>query len=277
MTKKSGNGLRAIAVFLALTGFFLYLGSSPAISLTAFIFIELLAVFLFMGGEESAKTGQASREQRRRARTSARSSARARNDKRPRRAKSAAPARRPRQRSTAADIRKHTLQAVRNTGRDPEDSPVRLLDIGLLVYFEGASDPTVYRSRDIPEQARAIRPFAIFFLNEKAHGPIGFEIYDGRESLLFREEEDHQFKAGKNPCFSKRYLRLLADHEKNDRWQLRLYCDNFEIAHHYFEWWLYQEIQLAADGEVSDIERRSFMESEELGDDISLDQLLSAV
>jgi len=51
--------------------------------------------------------------------------------------------------------------AMRRAGYRPQDTGLRLEDIGLLVYHGEHSDPRIYRSADVPTDASHIRPFAV--------------------------------------------------------------------------------------------------------------------
>ena len=265
MNDSRRSRLRIFAVVVACIGFYLYLASNTGTSFETFLLFQFAAGYLYYYAGRRSATARARREafsQNRRnatartTRTAPRAGKTTKNEKR--------------------EIAKHTHTAVRNAGRNPEDSPVRLLDIGLLVYFEQSSEPSVYRIRDIPEQAEAIRPFAIFHLSEKAYGPIRFEIYDHTMRLLFRDEEEHQFEIGKNYRTTRYYFRLRDELEFHDRWCLQLFSGDHAIAFHYFEWYTHLDIKIAADGEVSAEDRESFMESEVL-EEISLDQLISSI
>ena len=261
---------RKVAIFLAAIGFFLYISGDMGISIGGFLVFELIAGFLFLYSSNRNSIWTATTRERiqRRTRRRTRSTARAKALQKPVHSQ---------KRIAKQTIAKHTLNAVKNAGRNPDESPVRLLDIGLLVYFEGASEPTVYRTRNIPEQAQALRPYAIFHLSERAYGPIRFEIYDTALQLLFRDEEEHQFEAGKNYRTTRYYLRLLDEFDISDRWCLRMFSGEHAIAYHFFDWRMHIEFNIAADGEVSIADRENYMESEVLEEEISLDQLINTI
>ena len=165
------------------------------------------------------------------------------------------------------EIVEHARMAVRHAGRDPDETPVRLTDIGLLVYLDG--DPFRYRMRDIPEQAQALQPFAIFHLQEKAYGPIRFDIYNDDDRLLYRLEEEHQLKPGRNILVTPTRLPIDEDLATQGRWCLQLHSEHHPIATHYFEWYHEAEFDLGADGEVKD-----FKQSEDpLEEEITLEDL----
>ena len=270
MIRRSKLSIRSLALLLACAGFFLYISGEQGFTIGAFLLVELAAGFLLLYGGNRNSSRAATSAQRARRRARARISSTTRTKTLQKQAHS--------QKRTAKEaIAKHTMDAVRNAGRNPDESPVRLLDIGLLVYFEGASEPTIYRVRNIPEQAQALRPYAIFHLAERAYGPIRFEIYDNEFQLLFRDEEEHQFEAGKNYRTTRYYLRLRDEFDISDRWCLRMFSGEHAIAYHYFDWQMRIEFNIAADGEVSIADRENYMESEELEEEISLDQLISTI
>ena len=261
MNESQLGPMRWGAILVACLGFYLYLFSETQISLGLFLLIQLLAGFLFTrsgtkaSSTEEHKTAKPARKRR------------ARSARNTRRNKKAA------KKSARQVMAQHTRQAVQNAGRNPEESPVRLVDIGLFVYFEDVREPRVFRELDIPDNAVAIQPFAIFHLDEKAYGPICFEIYNSAMDLRFREEQEQQLEVGNNYIFTRNYLSQLAEFSREDRWSLQLHAGEHTIAIHYFDWFEAPDFKMAADGEINTGDLRDFMEAE-MPEEISLEQLI---
>lgn len=257
--------LRWIAILLSCIGFYLYLFSSASISLGVFLLIQLLAGVLFTltSASSSAEIKVAEHKvvqpyKKRVARSSSGGTQRKRRATK----KSKEPA-----------MAQHTRQAVRNAGRNPGKAPVRLIDIGLFAYFDNENEPRVFREDEIPDNTLAIQPFAIFHLDEKAFGPICFEILDDDMELRFREEEMHQFEVGTNYTYTQNYLSSLQDGLRQDRWCLQLHSGDHTIAIHYFDWFEVPDFKMGADGEINAEDLNEFIESQ-VREDLSLEQLM---
>ncbi len=176
----------------------------------------------------------------------------------------------------ADQVYAHALDAVRRAGLDPAETHVLPTDIGVMA-FSGDQEPTIYRTRPVPDDVDYIQPFVQLRLPTRAHGRIRFEIVDSDNQVLFVHEEDHDFQRGRNLITPAARLPIHDAHAMQKGWQLRISADGMVIAEHDFQW---QEStsrvirrQLSEDGEINN-EVRAMMAENRL-QKLSLDELLA--
>lgn len=173
-------------------------------------------------------------------------------------------------------IYRHALESVKAAGLDPEQVRVLATDIGFMA-FSGASDPVVYRSRDIPDDVDYIQPFVQLRLPTKANGRIRFEVIDSDGQVLFVHEENHELDRGRNLVMPAARLPIHDAQAMHNAWELRISADGMPLASHTFDW---EETttrvvrrHLSEDGEISS-ELRAAMAESRL-QKMSLDDLLA--
>lgn len=171
----------------------------------------------------------------------------------------------------------HALDAVRRAGREPNETTVLPIDVGVMA-FSGDSDPVIFRTRPVLDDVDYVQPFVQLRLPTRAKGRIRFEIADSDGQVLFIHEEDHEFEKGRNLVVPAARLRVLDAHAMHGDWGLRVLADGVLIADHHFGW---QESttkvirrHLTEDGELSG-ELRAMVAESKL-DKMSLDELLEA-
>ncbi len=176
----------------------------------------------------------------------------------------------------ADQVYAHALDAVRHAGLDPAEIYVLPTDIGVMA-FSGDQEPTIYRTRPVPDDVDYIQPFVQLRLPTRAHGRIRFEIVDSDNQVLFVHEEDYDFQRGRNLITPAARLPIHDAHAMQKGWQLRISADGMVIAEHDFEW---QEStsrairrHLSEDGEINN-EVRAMMADNRL-QKLSLDELLA--
>ncbi len=176
----------------------------------------------------------------------------------------------------ADQVYAHALDAVRRAGLDPAETHVLPTDIGVMA-FSGDQEPTIYRTRPVPDDVDYIQPFVQLRLPTRAHGRIRFEIVDSDNQVLFVHEEDHDFQRGRNLITPAARLPIHDAHAMQKGWQLRISADGMVIAEHDFQW---QEStsrairrHLGEDGEINN-EVRAMMAENRL-QKLSLDELLA--
>lgn len=178
--------------------------------------------------------------------------------------------------SGAETVYAHALKSVERAGLDPNEVRVLPVDIGVMA-FRGDSDPTVYRTRPIPDDVDYVQPFVQLRLPTKATGRIKFEILDSDGQAIFIHEDFHQLERGRNLITPAARLPIHDAQAMHNAWQLRISADGLTLAAHRFDW---QESNLnrvrrhlAEDGEISN-ELRAALTENRLNR-ISLDDLLS--
>ena len=176
----------------------------------------------------------------------------------------------------ADQVYAHALDAVRRAGLDPAETHVLPTDIGVMA-FSGDQEPTIYRTRPVPDDVDYIQPFVQLRLPTRAHGRIRFEIVDSDNQVLFVHEEDHDFQRGRNLITPAARLPIHDAHAMQKGWQLRISADGMVIAEHDFQW---QEStsrairrHISEDGEINN-EVRAMMAENRL-QKLSLDELLA--
>ena len=176
----------------------------------------------------------------------------------------------------ADQVYAHALDAVRRAGLDPAETHVLPTDIGVMA-FSGDQEPTIYRTRPVPDDVDYVQPFVQLRLPTRAHGRIRFEIVDSDGQVLFVHEEDHDFQRGRNLITPAARLPIHDAHAMQKGWQLRISADGMVIAEHDFQW---QEStsrairrHLGEDGEINN-EVRAMMAENRL-QKLSLDELLA--
>ncbi|MCU0499760.1 MAG: hypothetical protein MUF87_20605 [Anaerolineae bacterium] len=182
-----------------------------------------------------------------------------------------------RTRRTPTTLPDHVLEAITTAGHDPDNLPVRPMDIGVLVYREGVRDPEMHRMNDIPKDAKHIRPFVQLNLPQNANGRIRFELIDSAGTSRFVQEDSHQLKQGTQPIIASTWLPVGTDLPRDGMWQLKVSADDVLLANHLFEWQgerVEPEITeyMEEDGEISDELRTALgnLSNEKM----SLDELL---
>ncbi|NWG16698.1 MAG: hypothetical protein HXY41_08690 [Chloroflexi bacterium] len=178
--------------------------------------------------------------------------------------------------SGAETVYAHALKAVERAGLDPNEVRVLPVDIGVMA-FRGDADPTVFRTRPVPDDVDYVQPFVQLRLPTKATGRIKFEILDSDGQALFIHEDFHQLERGRNLITPAARLPIHDAQAMHNAWLLRISADGLTLATHRFEW---QESNLnrvrrhlAEDGEISN-ELRAALTENRLNR-ISLDDLLS--
>ncbi len=176
----------------------------------------------------------------------------------------------------ADQVYAHALDAVRRAGLDPAETHVLPTDIGVMA-FSGNLEPTIYRTRPVPDDVDYVQPFVQLRLPTRAHGRIRFEIVDSDGQVLFVHEEDHDFQRGRNLITPAARLPIHDAHAMQKGWQLRISADGMVIAEHDFQW---QEStsrairrHIGVDGEINN-EVRAMMAENRL-QKLSLDELLA--
>lgn len=181
-----------------------------------------------------------------------------------------------RQSSGADQVYRHAIEAVRLAGRDPGDTPVLPVDIGVIGLRAGA-DPVVYRSQPVDEGVDYIQPFVQLRLPKRATGRIRFEMIDSDGQTLFIHEDMHELERGRNLVTPAARLPIHDAHVTHGDWTLHISADGLLLATHHFGWREGTEKvvrrHIREDGEISNELRAAIIESDP--GDVSLDDLLA--
>lgn len=181
------------------------------------------------------------------------------------------------ERSTYAEhIHPHAIQAARNAGNDPDDLPVLPTDIGMIAFVQDKA-PTLYRSRDVPDDVDYVQPFVELRVPIDARGKVRFEIIDPRGRPVFVHEDYHDLRRGRNLISPSARMPVHDELETGDNWGLRILADGVLLAHHRYFWEPAPEgirQHIGEDGEISS-ELRAILAESRL-QPMSLDDLLAA-
>jgi hypothetical protein len=173
----------------------------------------------------------------------------------------------------------HVLEAITTAGHDPDALRVLPVDLGLLVYRNGSSEPEMHRTAPVQDDADYVRPFVELELPAAVSGRIRFEIIDSSGRSVFVDENSYNLRKGAQPIIAQTWLPIHDAHDMDGMWQLKVSADGVLLANHVFEW--DREAQPGAirehiqeDGEIS-AELREVLAENRL-QKMSLDELLSA-
>ncbi|GAB4572817.1 MAG: hypothetical protein Kow0077_13350 [Anaerolineae bacterium] len=167
-------------------------------------------------------------------------------------------------------------KAIRKAGQNPADMIVAPVDIGILVYEDRESTPTLYRETRLPDEAEYIRPFMLLRSPRRAHGTLRFELYDGDGECRYVDETKWTLKAGETFVYPDTWLPMRTIEDVGGEWTLRIYAADILLAVHEFMWPNYGGGEfrqlLTGDGELSDDLAQEL--SRERLERLSLDDLL---
>jgi hypothetical protein len=174
-----------------------------------------------------------------------------------------------------ARIRRNASQAMQRAGRNPKESPLRLIDIGVLVY-EGSTQPQIYRSTEIGTDSTHIRPFMVVDNPDRdttAEGIIRFNLIDEDGKLRFTNRSKYTVKPGQNFITPPTWL-PLHDQSVSGKWSMHINIGTGDVfAIHEFGWFKVGgqlRAQFTGDGEIDEV-AYSFQP----GESLSLDELLA--
>ena len=181
-----------------------------------------------------------------------------------------------RQSSGADQVYRHAIDAVRRAGRDPGDTSVLPVDIGVIALRAGA-DPVVHRSQPVDDNADYLQPFVQLRIPKRATGRIRFELVDSDGQALFIHEDVHELERGRNLVTPGARLPIHDAHAMNGAWTLNVSADGLLLATHRFGWREATEKvvrrHIREDGEITNELRAAIIENEP--GDVSLDDLLA--
>ena len=180
-----------------------------------------------------------------------------------------------RQSSGADQVYRHAIEAVRRAGRDPGDTQVLPVDIGVIALCAGA-DPVVHRSQPVDDDVDYVQPFVQLRLPKRASGRVRFEILDSDGQTLFIHEDVHALERGRNLVTPSARLPIHDAHAMHGEWELQVSADGLLLATHRFGWREGTEKvirrHVREDGEISNELRAAIIENEP--GNMSLDDLL---
>jgi hypothetical protein len=181
-----------------------------------------------------------------------------------------------RQTSGAEQVYAHALAAVERAGRDPGDTHVLPVDIGVMTFRAGI-EPTIHRSQPVYDDVDYIQPFVQLRLPRRATGRIRFEIVDSDGQVLFVHEDYHQLERGRNLVTPSSRLPIHDAQAMHRDWDLRVSADGVLLASHTFGWRERTEKvvrrYMREDGEITSELRAAVLDNEP--GSISLDDLLA--
>lgn len=179
--------------------------------------------------------------------------------------------------SGAETVYAHALRAAERAGMNPDAMQVLPVDIGVMA-FRGDQEPSVYRTRSVPDDVDYIQPFVQLRLPTKAVGRIKFQIVDSDGQTIFVHEDHYQLERGRNLISPAARLPIHDAQAMHRDWQLRISADGTLLATHAFGWQESDSARirrhLTEDGEVSG-EMRAMLAENRLGK-LSLDELLES-
>lgn len=126
-------------------------------------------------------------------------------------------------------------QAMHKAQYDPLHKPIRLTDVGLMVYHAPQS-PIIIRNQTVKTDARWLRPF----VEVRANKPIqqvklDLAIVDDRGTVQFTEGKAGRLR-GKIHYVTQNWLPLQNLVTAGRFWSLAVYLDGYMMALHRFEW-----------------------------------------
>lgn len=193
-----------------------------------------------------------------------------------RRLETSAPEAPARQNIGADQVYRHAIDAVRRAGRDPGDTQVLPVDIGVIALRAGA-DPVVHRSQPVDDDVDYIQPFVQLRLPQRAMGRVRFEIIDSDGQTLFIHEDMHELERGRNLVTPSARLPIHDAHNMHGQWELQVSADGMLLATHRFTWREGAEKvirrHVREDGEISNELRAAIIENDP--GSVSLDDLLA--
>jgi hypothetical protein len=170
----------------------------------------------------------------------------------------------------------HAVQAIRRAGRDPNETHVLPVDIGVMAY-RADQEPVVYRSQPVYDDVDYLQPFVLLRLPTRATGRIRFELVDSDGQTLFIHEDNHNLQRGRNLVTPSSRLPIHDAQAMHGNWELRVSADGVLLASHTFGWRERTDKvirrQLREDGEISNELRAAIVDSQP--GSLSLDDLLS--
>ncbi|MBC7810402.1 MAG: hypothetical protein H7175_04610 [Burkholderiales bacterium] len=172
-------------------------------------------------------------------------------------------------------VYRHALKAVERAGMDAANIPVLPVDIGVMA-FKSDTEPTIYRTRVVPDDIDYLQPFVQLRLPQKATGRVRFEIIDSDGQVMFIHEDFYKFSRGLNLVTPAARLPIHDAHAMSAEWQLRVTADDTLLALHGFNWHetssRVMRRHMSEDGEVNS-EIRAMVAESRL-QKMSLDELL---
>jgi hypothetical protein len=181
-----------------------------------------------------------------------------------------------RQNIGADQVYRHAIDAVRRAGRDPGDTQVLPVDIGVIALRAGV-DPVVHRSQPVDDDVDYIQPFVQLRLPQRAMGRVRFEIIDSDGQTLFIHEDMHELERGRNLVTPSARLPIHDAHNMHGQWELQVSADGMLLATHRFTWREGAEKvirrHVREDGEISNELRAAIIENDP--GSVSLDDLLA--
>lgn len=183
----------------------------------------------------------------------------------------------PARRSPGADqVYRHAIDAVRRAGRDPGETQVLPVDIGVIALRAG-SDPVVHRSQPVDDDVDYVQPFVQLRIPKRATGRIRFEVVDSDGQTLFIHEDVHELERGRNLITPSARLPIHDAHNMHGQWELLVSADGVPLANHRFGWREGAEKvmrrHVREDGEISNELRAAIIENDP--GSVSLDDLLA--
>lgn len=182
--------------------------------------------------------------------------------------------------SSAEGVRSHALLAVRRAGREPDETQVLPVDIGLIAYQAG-QDPFVCSTQAIPDDVDYIQPYVNLRVPRRASGAIRFDIVDSGGQHVFYREDERQLDRGRNLITPAARLPVHDELAFDGDWELHVSADGLLLATHRFGWQASETVAAPRprlvddDGELS-AELRAAMLDGEPGP-MSLDDLLGSM
>jgi hypothetical protein len=126
--------------------------------------------------------------------------------------------------------------AMQRAGYNNLEGNLKLADIGVLVYHGKDTEPRIYRTGDVPNDATHVRPFAVLGRewSSQVYFPVRFELLDDDWKLVYTSEDEHSLHYGQNFVTPSTWLPLRD--EAHNSWSLEVYADNTLIGVHEFGW-----------------------------------------
>ncbi len=185
--------------------------------------------------------------------------------------------------SATHDIAEHPSaiaeRALRRAGLNPDDLPVQLSDIGLLVYRGGKRADSIARDEAIATDATHVRPFirVNFPLKQNGGDTIRFQLIDDKGKIRYNDENWYDLTPGDNYLVTKTWLPIstLNGEAPDGGWKLRVVVGETPFAVHLFRWQQSRRHEvrsrLTSDGEIDE----RWQAPTDKGNPLSLDELLS--
>jgi hypothetical protein len=158
-----------------------------------------------------------------------------------------------------ADFHVVADQAMRRAGYRPQDTGLRLDDIGLLVYHGEHSTPKIYRTADVPTDASHIRPFAVLNYHGRVKtfrntSEVQFLLVDEHNKTQYVSAASSWLNRGQNLVTPPTWFRL-REQQTSGQWAVGVNVAETLLGIHEFRWLEVggeARTHFTGDGEIAD-------------------------